>query len=180
MGKIIDKHFIELLKTLTIRIQLSLKGGNLGSKRSKAIGSSVEFSDYREYMPGDDFRRIDWNAYARFERVFIKLFMQEQESPVTVFLDKSESMSGGGKRETALKVAATFAYTALTDYDTVNMVKFDDKMSSSMVGLRGTSSFNRVITDLEELEFGGQSDLYNTTYAWQPKLKRASASSSAI
>ena len=89
MDKIIDQKFLELLKTLTLRIRLSLKGGNLGSKRSKAIGSSVEFSDYREYNPGDDFRRIDWNAYARFEKVFIKLFMQEQESPVTVFIDKS-------------------------------------------------------------------------------------------
>ena len=66
MGQIIDQKFMELLKTLTIRINLSLKGGNLGSKRSKAIGSSVEFSVYREYMAGEDFRRIDWNAYARF------------------------------------------------------------------------------------------------------------------
>ena len=172
MGKIIDQHFLELLKTLTLRIRLSLKGGNLGSKRSKAIGSSVEFSDYREYSPGDDYRRIDWNAYARFEKVFIKLFMQEQESPVTVFLDKSYSMKDHNKRETGIKVASTFSYVALSDYDSVSLILFEDMMKESIVNLRGTASFNRVIALLEESEFSGKSNLYDTVYKWQPKLKK--------
>lgn len=172
MGKIIDQHFQELLKTLTVRIRLSLKSGNLGSKRSKAIGSSVEFSDYREYLPGDDFRRIDWNAYARFERVFIKLFMQEQESPVTIFMDKSDSMKEHNKRETAIKVTGTFSYVALADYDTVSLVMFEDGIKETLVNLRGSSSFNRVITGLEEASFNGMSNLYESIYRWQPKLKK--------
>lgn len=172
MGKIIDYQFLELLKTLTLRIRLSLKGGNLGSKRSKAIGSSVEFSDYREYNPGDDFRRIDWNAYARFEKVFIKLFMQEQESPVTVFIDKSDSMKENNKRETAIKVASTFSYVGLSDYDSISMIMFDEEMKETLVNLRGTASFNRVISMLEESEFGGKSNLYDTVYRWQGKLKK--------
>lgn len=172
MGQIIDQQFLELLKTLTLHIRLSLKGGNLGSKRSKAIGSSVEFSDYREYNLGDDFRRIDWNAYARFEKVFIKLFTQEQESPVTVFIDKSESMKENNKRETAIKVASTFSYVALSDYDTVSMVMFEDEMKESLVKLRGTASFNRVISLLEGSVFSGQSNLYNTIYRWQPKIRK--------
>jgi len=172
MGQIIDKQFLELLKTLTLRIRLSLKGGNLGSKRSKAIGSSVEFSDYREYNPGDDFRRIDWNAYARFEKVFIKLFTQEQESPVTIFIDKSDSMKENNKRETAIKVASTFSYVALADYDTVSMVMFEDVMKESLVTLRGTTSFNRVISLLEGSIFSGKSNLYDTIYRWQPKFRK--------
>jgi uncharacterized protein (DUF58 family) len=172
MGQIIDQHFIELLKTLTLRISLSLKGGNLGNKRSKSIGSSVEFSDYREYMPGDDYRRIDWNAYARFEKVFIKLFMQEQESPVTLFMDKSASMNEYNKRETAIKIIGTFSYIALADYDTVSIVMFDEMIRKSLVNLRGTTSFNRVISELENLPFEGESNLYETVYQWQPKLKK--------
>lgn len=172
MGQIIDQKFMELLKTFTLRINLSLKGGNLGSKRSKATGSSVEFSDYREYMPGDDFRRIDWNAYARFEKVFIKLFMQEQESLVTVFMDTSQSMKEYNKRETAIKVAGTFSYTALADYDTVSTVLFNQGVAHFLHNLRGTKSFNRVITELEGYEFQGESNLYNTVYSWQNKLRK--------
>ncbi len=172
MGKIIDRQFVELLKTLTMHINLSLKGGNLGSKKSRAIGSSVEFSDYREYMPGDDFRRIDWNAYARFEKVFIKLFMQEQESLVTVFMDTSESMKEFNKRETAIKITGTFAYTALADYDTVSTVLFNQSITHFLHGLRGSKSFNRVISSLEDFEFMGQSNLYDSIYPWQTKLKK--------
>jgi uncharacterized protein (DUF58 family) len=172
MGKILDRQFLEMLKTITLHIQLSLKSGNLGNKRSKAIGSSVEFSDYREYLPGDDFRRIDWNAYARFERVFIKLFMQEQESPVTIFLDTSDSMKDHNKRETAVKVAGTFSYVALSDYDTVSLALFNEGVQDSLMNLRGTSSFNRVISTLEDHTFKGQSDLYASVFKWQAKFRK--------
>lgn len=172
MGKIIDQHFMELLRTLTLHMNLSLKTGNMGSKRSKAIGSSVEFSDYREYMPGDDFRRIDWNAYARFEKVFIKLFMQEMETLVSVFTDTSASMALMDKRETAVKIAATFGYAALADYDSVTNVLFNDGIKDFQPPMRGTKSFNRIITQLEEASFDGESNLYKTVYDWQPKLKK--------
>jgi len=172
MEKILDSHYLELLKTLTINIQLSLKSGNLGNKRSKSTGSSVEFSDYRTYMPGDDYRRIDWNAYARFEKVFIKLFMQEQECPVTVFLDKSASMSMKNKKETAIKVAAAFVYVALADYDTVSLISFDDREGRSNEKIRGIQGFSRMMQLFESMEFGGNSDLYQVLYRYQPKLKK--------
>ncbi len=172
MGKIIDQDFMELLKALTFRMNLSLKSGNMGSKRSRAIGSSVEFSDYREYMPGDDFRRIDWNAYARFEKVFIKLFMQEMETLVTVFSDTSKSMDNQGKRETGLKIAATFSYAALADYDSVTNVLWSQGISRFTMPTRGTKSFNRVVDLLENHEYGGQSNLYQSIYEWQPKLRK--------
>lgn len=172
MGTIIDQAFLEMLKSLTIRIQLSLKNGNLGNKRSRSTGSSVEFSDYKEYLPGDDFRRIDWNAYGRFEKLYVKLFMQEQESPVSVFLDMSSSMNVENKRETAIKVAATFSYVALADYDTVSLALFHSKIEKNIMNLRGVNNFNRTLSVLEETKFFGQSDLWQSLQSFQPQFKK--------
>lgn len=172
MGTIIDQGFLELLKTMTLNIQLSLKSGNLGNKRSKSTGSSVEFSDYRDYMPGDDFRRIDWNAYGRFEKVFIKLFMQEQEAPITVFIDKSASMGTIEKMEAAIKIAATFCYIALTDYDTISITEFNHELQKNLTQLRGKASFNQVIKFLEQMEFEGNSSLYEAVKKWEPRFKK--------
>lgn len=172
MGQIIDSQFLGLLETLTLKIRLALKNSQMGSRRSTAKGSSVEFSDYREYMPGDDFRRIDWNALARFEKVFIKLFMEEQESPVTVFVDYSDSMGMYDKKATSVKVAATFAYLALAEYDTTSMVLFDEEIKSQMAGLRGKSAFNQLINMLETAPTSGTTDLYRTISGWQSKFRK--------
>ncbi len=101
-------------------------------------------------MPGDDFRRIDWNALARFEKVFIKLFMEEQESPVTVFFDESLSMRMNNKKEVGVKVSAAFAYLALAEYDTTSLIKFSDGIDAMLSGLRGKSAFNQLVTVLEQ------------------------------
>lgn len=172
MPKIIDAQYLALLETLTLKIRLALKNSQMGQRRSSAKGSSVEFSDYREYMPGDDFRRIDWNALARFEKVFIKLFMEEQESPVSIFVDHSDSMGMYGKRETAAKVASAFAYLALSEYDTTSMVLFDSGIKGQLAGLRGKNSFNRIIDVLESAETSGQTDLYRTISGWQNKFRK--------
>ena len=84
--------FLNRLDALRLAMRGRAQGGAGGSRRSRQTGSSAEFSDYREYIPGDDIRRLDWNAYARFDRLFLKLFMEEQESQVTVLLDASASM----------------------------------------------------------------------------------------
>lgn len=172
MAKIIDSQFLGLLEQLTLKIRLALKNSQMGSRRSSATGSSVEFSDYKEYMPGDDFRRIDWNALARFEKVFVKLFMEEQESPVTVFLDQSDSMGMYDKRETSVKVAATFAYLALAEYDTTSMLVFNEGIQAQLTGLRGKSAFNRLVSLLENGTTSGHTDLYRTVSGWQGKLRK--------
>ena len=78
-----------------------------GERRSKRRGRSVEFDDYREYVPGDDLRHIDWNVYARLDRFFIKLFREEEDLAVHILLDASPSMdAGGGEREPSKLVFA--------------------------------------------------------------------------
>lgn len=97
-----------------------------GERRSRARGQSVEFADYRPYVPGDDFRYLDWNLYARLDRLFLKLYEEERELPVRIFLDASESMSFGEPRkfDFARQVAAAVGYVALCGFDRVSIVTF--------------------------------------------------------
>lgn len=107
--------FLARLDALRLAVRGAAQGGAGGARRSRALGASAEFSDFREYAPGDDIRRLDWNAYARFDRLFLKLFQEEREAAVTVLLDCSGSMAA--KWETACKAAEALSYLALIGGD---------------------------------------------------------------
>ena len=112
--------FLSRLDTLMLAMKGRASGGAGGARRSRQTGSSAEFSDYREYIPGDDIRRIDWNAMARFDKIFLKLFMEEQESAVTVLLDGSGSMAE--KWTAARQAAEAVGYLALTGGDRLRVI----------------------------------------------------------
>ena len=134
--------FLSRLDTLSLAMRGRAQGGAGGSRRSRQTGSSAEFSDYREYIPGDDIRRLDWNAYARFDRLFLKLFMEEQESLVTVLLDASASMKA--KWAQARSAAEAVGYLALTGGDRlcVHMLKNGRAVRSPL--LSGRAAFPRL------------------------------------
>jgi len=102
------------------------KSSAKGERRSRARGQSVEFADYRPYVHGDDFRYLDWNLFGRLERLFLKLYEEERELPVRIFLDASESMSFGEPRkfDFARQVAAAIGYVALSGFDRVSVIPF--------------------------------------------------------
>ena len=102
------------------------KSSAKGERRSRARGQSVEFADYRNYVPGDDFRYLDWNLYGRLDRLFLKLYEEERELPVRIFLDASESMTFGEPRkfDFARQVAAAIGYVALCGFDRVSVIPF--------------------------------------------------------
>lgn len=102
------------------------KSSAKGERRSRARGQSVEFADYRSYVHGDDFRYLDWNLYGRLDRLFLKLYEEERELPVRIFLDASESMTFGEPRkfEFARQVAAAIGYVALAGFDRVSVIPF--------------------------------------------------------
>ena len=104
------------------------KSSAKGERRSRARGQSVEFADYRNYVHGDDFRYLDWNLYGRLERLFLKLYEEERELPVRIFLDASESMTFGEPRkfDFARQVAAAIGYVALSGFDRVSVIPFPD------------------------------------------------------
>src|SRR5438270_3357223 len=94
-GQLFDSDFMKKLEKLSL-VSKKLKSGRFkGERRSPKRGQSVEFADYRNYAHGDDLRRVDWNAYARMERLFIKLYQEEEDLTVHVLLDASKSMDWG-------------------------------------------------------------------------------------
>lgn len=118
---LLDDRVLRKLDAFALAMREQARGGTGGLRRSKAMGSSVEFSDFRAYSPGDDLRRVDWNAYARFDKLFLKLFLDEQETTLRVLLDASASMRHGqpDKWALAIRIAAILSYLALTRYDRV-------------------------------------------------------------
>jgi uncharacterized protein (DUF58 family) len=116
------------------------KSSAKGERRSKARGQSVEFADYRNYSPGDDFRYLDWNLYGRLDKLFLKLYEEERELPVRIFLDASESMTFGAppKFDFARQVAAAAGYVALCGFDRVAVYPFPE-MDARAAGLEAAA-----------------------------------------
>jgi uncharacterized protein (DUF58 family) len=116
-----DTGFLRKLEQLHLLSRKIFKGRLKGERRSKKRGQSVEFADYRNYVIGDDLRYLDWNLFGRLERLFLKMYEEEEELSVTIFLDTSESMGFGNpaKIEYAKRIAAALGYIALCSFDTV-------------------------------------------------------------
>jgi uncharacterized protein (DUF58 family) len=121
-----DETFLQKLERLAILSRRAMAGQLQGERRSPKRGQSVEFADFRPYAPGDDFRRIDWNAYARLERFFMKLFIEEEDLTVHLLLDTSRSMDWGqpNKLWYAVRAAGALGYVALTGLDRVTVTAF--------------------------------------------------------
>ncbi|RME89378.1 MAG: DUF58 domain-containing protein [Verrucomicrobia bacterium] len=147
------------------RARSSLKG----ERRSRARGLSVEFADHRNYVPGDDLRYLDWNLFGRLDRLFLKLYEEERELPVYIFLDASESMSFGEpvKFDFARRIAAAIGYVALCGFDRVSVRVFPehpDRPDETAVRgalrlVRGRQSAMGFFHHLSRLETGGAAAL---------------------
>jgi uncharacterized protein (DUF58 family) len=116
---LLSPSFLTLLDRLTLVTRRARVGAFKGERRSPRHGGSVEFADFREYAPGDDFRQIDWNAYARLERLFLRLFIEEEDATIHIIVDASASMNWGepAKWQYAQRVAAALGYVALIGMD---------------------------------------------------------------
>ena len=134
--------FLSRLDSLSLAMRGRAQGGAGGTRRSRQTGASAEFSDYREYIPGDDIRRLDWNAYARFDRLFLKLYMEEQESQVTVLLDASASMEA--KWASARAAAEAVGYLALTGGDRLCLQTLKNGRAARSPQLSGRAAYPRV------------------------------------
>lgn len=121
MKPLIEDDLIALLEGRDLQVRPMLGGLFGGNRRSARYGTSAEFADYREYMPGDDTRRIDWNLYGRFDRLYLRLYADERRQRHQVMIDCSASMAWGSpdKRRYALQLAAVLGYLAVSGMDTV-------------------------------------------------------------
>ena len=99
MTQLLEPEFLRKLDRLSLRSRRLFRGMLRGERRSRTLGRGVEFADYRSYQRGDDYRYIDWNIYSRLDRLFIKLFSEEEDINVHLFVDTSRSMAWGRSEE---------------------------------------------------------------------------------
>lgn len=159
--KIFDDDFFQKLNTLKLSLNMRLNQGMSGARKSGAKGTSVEFSDFREYMLGDDIRRIDWNAYGRMDKLFIKQFMEEKEGIYHIFLDTSKSMDYGEPKKSrlALQLAGALSYLVLNNLDRVYVTQVQENSLSEGKGLSGRNSYKKILAELGSVQFDGRTTL---------------------
>ncbi|HYE30409.1 MAG TPA: DUF58 domain-containing protein [Methylomirabilota bacterium] len=159
---LLPPELLRRLEQFQLLAQRRAKSSLRGERRSRARGQSVEFADYRNYSVGDDFRTLDWNLYARLDKLFIKLYEEERELPITIFLDASESMGFGTpqKFHYAKQLVAAFGYVGLVGFDRVSIHAFpnspeDGPMRSALRSVRGRKTTLRFFENVSQLKPGG-------------------------
>ena len=157
---IADATFFDKLSQLRLAMGHRTSMNLTGNRKSMQKGSSMEFSDFREYMPGDDIRRIDWNAYGRLDRLYVKEYMEEKEAVISILLDTSASMDYGANKKSTLAclLAAAFAYLGLNNMDRVMLYDMQ-KMQQPFVAGGGKRALPRLVDWLEQRSFDGKVDI---------------------
>ena len=153
------EYLLQLEKlSVTLRQRLSVDGYS-GARKSHAKGSSLEFSDFRDYIMGDDLRRVDWNSYGRFGKLYVKVFMEEKQAEINLFLDCSTSMEKGEKFLQAKAITASLAYVSLCSGDRVNLFLWNDSIILEKRGATQKNGFFELISLLDKAESSGGSNL---------------------
>lgn len=147
---LIEPDLMKMLERLSIVSRKLFPGAMKGKRRSIRRGSSIEFADYRDYQPGDDFRFIDWNIYARLNKLFLKTFVEEENIYIHILLDISQSMNFGipSKLEYGKKIATALGYIGLVDLDMVMMTVFAESLNG-LRPMRGKDQIFKILGFLE-------------------------------
>ncbi|MCD8037264.1 MAG: DUF58 domain-containing protein [Clostridiales bacterium] len=158
---ILTNEYLSRLETLDMEVKKRLSSApSAGVRKSSAKGSSLEFSDFREYTPGDDLRRVDWNGYARFGRLYTKLFNEERQAALNIILDGSASMRFYPEKwEYAKAFSASLAYIALNNADLVNIFTADGGKTDKCRVLSAKQAFPKAAAFLENEREGGRTEL---------------------
>jgi uncharacterized protein (DUF58 family) len=154
---VFDEGFLRQLERLGVLMKQPVRGGLKGGRRSVKRGQSVEFADYREYALGDDLRQLDWNVLARLEKLFVKLFVEEEDVTISFLVDASPSMAFGRPEKRA---AAALGYIGLGSEDRVVVTALTGRTARRQGGLRGSGRVFRLLANLSSIQpVDGPSDL---------------------
>ena len=160
---LLDKEFIAKIEQLQLVSRKVISGKLKGERRSKRRGYSIEFADYRPYVAGDDMRFLDWNIYGRLDRLFLKLYEEEEELWVNVLIDRSASMRFGepDKFDYARRLAAAIGYIGLINNDRVRICAFSERMELVFAPARGRRQVWQLLNHLQNLspDDGGRTRL---------------------
>jgi uncharacterized protein (DUF58 family) len=157
---LLDREFLEKLERLTIRWQKSFPGLVGGHNASRFAGPGQEFLDHRNFHHGDDLRAVNWRAYLRLEKLFLKMFQVEPRVPIRVLLDTSNSMTsdGGAKFDYAIKLAGALSYVGLVRLDSMEIHPFGERLGQRFYASGGRHRFGPVADRLSGLEPKGRTD----------------------
>lgn len=157
---IVNEEFLRQVETLQTVLKNNNAGMFGGNRKSKTYGSSCEFADYRDYAPGDDITKIDWNAYARFDKLYQKLYLDERQMHTRIYIDASRSMAYGNaeKGKQCLRLAATLAYMSVSEMEKVSIYVIREKEVQELIGgMVGKNAYFEQIAKLNEVTFDGDS-----------------------
>ena len=159
---VINEEFLSRLDVLETVLKNNVAGMFGGNKQSKYgyFGSSCEFADYRDYMPGDDITKIDWNTFARFDKLYMKLFLDERQMHTRIYIDASRSMDFGSehKAEQAVKLAAALAYMSVNEMNRVSVYAVKGECVEEIIPTTvGKEAFYNRIGNLNSIEFDSDS-----------------------
>ncbi len=160
MALVVNEELLEQIELLQVLIKNCVAGRFGGSHHSKSLGSSCDFTDYRDYIPGDDVTKIDWNAFARFEKLYLKLYLDERQMHTRIYIDGSRSMTfGKGKKdEQALRIAAALAYLSVCEMDRVSVyVIHGGTVEPVIENMFGREAYFNLIGRLNDVVFDGES-----------------------
>ena len=155
---LLDPSFLKKLEALSLASRRVFAGQTKGERRSTKRGSSIEFADFREYTHGDDLRYVDWKAYGRLEKLFLKLFVEEEDLSIHLLVDTSRSMEFGqpSKALYARRLVAALGYLALSEYDRVLLASFSGSLGETHPPLRGKPGIFPFFQFLERMPSGGE------------------------
>ncbi|MCA9659808.1 MAG: DUF58 domain-containing protein, partial [Myxococcales bacterium] len=145
-GELFDEAFLARLELLQVVARRVFRGRTRAERKSRKVGSGLEFADHREYSPGDDIRNLDWNVLMRLGHTLIRLYEEDEDLPIRIAVDVSASMQsrGGAKLRYAQQVAAALAYVGLANLDRVGLTCMSGKVHATLPAVRGKGRIFRV------------------------------------
>src|SRR5438045_8095489 len=159
-AQLLERDFLEKLERLTIQWQRSFPGLVGGHNVSRFPGSGQEFLDHRNFHHGDDLRAVNWRAYMRLEKLFLKMFQVEPRVPVRLLIDTSNSMlaHGGAKFDFARKLAGALCYVGLVRLDSIEIHGFTNRLQQRVYSSGGRHRFSAVMEGLSAMRAAGATD----------------------
>lgn len=170
---ILDAAFLKKLERLSLLTKRPFAGQMKGEKRSVKRGTSVEFADYREYLIGDDLRYVDWNTAARLEKLFVKLFIEEEDLYLALLIDSSRSMDFGNPKKLhfSARIAAALGYIGLSNYDRVSVTAFAAGLGAALPAKRGKAAVLPFFRYLNRIQAQGETSFLVAMKAFAVRAK---------
>jgi len=159
--ELFDRTFLRKLESLALVSRRIYRGETKGAHASPRRGSSLDFADYRNYEPGDDFRSIDWSIFARLDKLFVRMFAEEEDLSVHILLDASLSMEYGSPRKIdyARRVAAALGYVGIGSLDRVGVTTFSAGLGGALAPRRGRAQLFHLLEYMSGIRTGGRTDI---------------------